>query len=229
MGKKYHAARERVEARLYELSAATELVKQLAYATFDETVELAARLGVDPKQSTQMVRGAVLLPHGSGRPVRVLVFAKGEKEKEAEKAGADYIGGDDYAAKITEGWLEFDQVIATPDMMGMVGKLGRILGPRGLMPNPKTGTVTFDVHKAVSEVKRGRVEYKVDKAGNIGVAIGKASFEARQLYENALAVISAIWRAKPASAKGTYFRSLTISSTMGPGVAIDAAGVVKGL
>jgi large subunit ribosomal protein L1 len=184
---------------------------------------------VDPKQSDQMVRGAVVLPHGSGRRVRVLVFAKGEKEKEARQAGADYVGAEDFAEKINGGWLEFEQVIATPDMMGMVGKLGRILGPRGLMPNPKTGTVTFDVSRAVQEVKRGRVEYKVDKAGNVHVVVGKASFTAAQLAENAFTVISSLWRAKPASAKGTYFRSVTLSSAMGPGVPIDAAGVVKTL
>lgn len=229
MGKKYEAARRRVEARPYSLDNAAELLKQLAFAKFDETVELAARLSVDPKQSDQMVRGAVVLPHGSGRSVRVLVFAKGEKEKEATQAGADYVGAENFAEQINGGWLEFDQVIATPDMMGMVGKLGRILGPRGLMPNPKTGTVTFDVARAVQEVKRGRVEYRVDKAGNIHVAIGKASFTPSQLSENAHAVIASLWRAKPASAKGTYFRSLTISSTMGPGIPIDAAGVVKSL
>ncbi len=229
MGKKYEAARRKVEPRLYSLEAATALVKELAFVKYDETVDLAARLSVDPKQADQMVRGAVVLPHGSGRSVRVLVFAKGEKEKEARQAGADYVGADDYVEKINGGWLEFDQVVATPDLMGVVGKLGRILGPRGLMPNPKTGTVTFDVARAVGEVKRGRVEYKVDKAGNIHVAVGKVSFTPGHLYENALAVITALWRAKPASAKGVYFRSLTLSSTMGPGVTVDAAGVVKGL
>jgi large subunit ribosomal protein L1 len=229
MGKKYEAARRKVEPRLYSLEAATALVKELAFVKYDETVDLAARLSVDPKQADQMVRGAVVLPHGSGRSVRVLVFAKGEKEKEARQAGADYVGADDYVEKINGGWLEFDQVVATPDLMGVVGKLGRILGPRGLMPNPKTGTVTFDVARAVGEVKRGRVEYKVDKAGNIHVAVGKVSFAPRHLYENALAVVTALWRAKPASAKGVYFRSLTLSSTMGPGVTVDAAGVVKGL
>jgi large subunit ribosomal protein L1 len=229
VGKKYEAAKKRVEARLYPLQAATDLVKQLAFAKFDETVELTARLNVDPKQADQMVRGAVVLPHGSGQKVRVLVFAKGEKEKEAQQAGADYVGAENYAEKINGGWLEFEQVIATPDLMGAVGKLGKILGPRGLMPNPKTGTVTFDVGRAVQEVKRGRVEYKVDKAGNVHVVVGKASFTPAQLYENALAIVSSVWRAKPASAKGIYFGSLTISSTMGPGVSVDAATLVKTL
>jgi len=229
VGKKYEAATKRVEARLYSLQTATDLVKQLAFAKFDETVELTARLNVDPKQADQMVRGAVVLPHGSGQKVRVLVFAKGEKEKEAQQAGADYVGAENYAEKINGGWLEFEQVIATPDLMGAVGKLGKILGPRGLMPNPKTGTVTFDVARAVQEVKRGRVEYKVDKAGNVHVVIGKASFTPTQLYENALAIVSSVWRAKPASAKGVYFGSLTVSSTMGPGVPVDAASLVKTL
>lgn len=229
MGKKYDSAKQRVGTQLYSLQAATDLVKQLAFAKFDETVELTARLNVDPKQADQMVRGAVVLPHGSGQKVRVLVFAKGEKEKEAQQAGADYVGAENYAEKINGGWLEFEQVIATPDLMGMVGKLGKVLGPRGLMPNPKTGTVTFDVAKAVQEVKRGRVEYKVDKAGNVHVVIGKVSFAPAQLYENALSIVSSVWRAKPASAKGVYIGSLTVSSTMGPGVPIDAAGLVKTL
>ena len=229
VGKKYEAAKKRVEGRLYSLQTATDLVKQLAFAKFDETVELTARLNVDPKQADQMVRGAVVLPHGSGQKVRVLVFAKGEKEKEAQQAGADYVGAENYAEKINGGWLEFEQVIATPDLMGAVGKLGKILGPRGLMPNPKTGTVTFDVARAVQEVKRGRVEYKVDKAGNVHVVVGKASFTPTQLYENALAIVSSVWRAKPASAKGVYFGSLTVSSTMGPGVPVDAASLVKTL
>ncbi|MBI3621247.1 MAG: 50S ribosomal protein L1 [Nitrospirae bacterium] len=229
MGKKYDSAKQRVGAKLYSLQAATDLVKQLAFAKFDETVELTARLNVDPKQADQMVRGAVVLPHGSGQKVRVLVFAKGEKEKEAQQAGADYVGAENYAEKINGGWLEFEQVIATPDLMGMVGKLGKVLGPRGLMPNPKTGTVTFDVAKAVQEVKRGRVEYKVDKAGNVHVVIGKVSFTPAQLYENALSIVSSVWRAKPASAKGVYIGSLTVSSTMGPGVPIDSTGLVKTL
>jgi len=229
VGKKYESAKQRVGARLYSLQAATDLVKQLAFAKFDETVELTARLNVDPKQADQMVRGAVVLPHGSGQKVRVLVFAKGEKEKEAQQAGADYVGAENYAEKINGGWLEFEQVIATPDLMGMVGKLGKVLGPRGLMPNPKTGTVTFDVAKAVQEVKRGRVEYKVDKAGNVHVVIGKVSFAPAQLYENALSIMSSVWRAKPSSAKGVYIGSLTVSSTMGPGVPIDAASLVKTL
>ncbi|MEW6324192.1 MAG: 50S ribosomal protein L1 [Nitrospirota bacterium] len=229
MSKKYAAAKRRIEPKPYSLGAATDLLKQTVFAKFDETVELAAHLSVDPKQSDQMVRGAVVLPHGSGRTVRVLVFAKGEKEKEAKQAGADYVGAEQYAEKINGGWLEFEQVVATPDMMGLVGKLGRILGPRGLMPNPKTGTVTFDVARAVQEVKRGRVEFKVDKAGNIHVPIGKASFTAAQLAENAHAVVASLWRAKPASAKGTYFRSLTLSSTMGPGIRIDAAAIVNAL
>ena len=221
MGKKYEAAKKRVEAKLYSLQAAADLVKQLAFAKFDETVELTARLNVDPKQADQMVRGAVVLPHGSGQKVRVLVFAKGEKEKEAQQAGADYVGAENYAEKINGGWLEFEQVIATPDLMGAVGKLGKILGPRGLMPNPKVGTVTFDVSKAVKEIKAGKVEFKVEKAGIVHVPVGKVSFGFDRLFENVKTLLEVILRTKPPTSKGVYLRSITLSTTMGPGVKID--------
>ncbi len=225
-GKKYLEALKLVDRRKkYPLKEAIELVKKMsevAKRNFDETVELAARLGVDPRHADQMVRGAVTLPHGTGKEVKVLVFAKGEKAKEAEEAGADYVGAEDLVQKIQkEGWLEFDKAVATPDMMPLVGRLGRILGPRGLMPNPKTGTVTMDVAKAVQELKKGKVDFRVDRAGNIHVPIGKVSFDTEKLYENAKAVLEALWRAKPAAAKGQYFRSITLSSTMGPGVKVD--------
>ena len=225
-GKKYLEALKLVDrSKKYPLKEAIELVKKMsevAKRNFDETVELAARLGVDPRHADQMVRGAVTLPHGTGKEVRVLVFAKGEKAKEAEEAGADYVGAEDLVQKIQkEGWLEFDKAVATPDMMPLVGRLGRILGPRGLMPNPKTGTVTMDVAKAVQELKKGKVDFRVDRAGNIHVPIGKVSFDTEKLYENAKAVLEALWRAKPAAAKGQYFRSITLSSTMGPGVKVD--------
>ena len=227
MGKKMSESAKKVEARGYDLREAAELVKAVAYAKFDETVDLALRLGVDPKRADQMVRGTTILPHGTGKQVRVLVFAKGEKEQEARQAGADYIGADDLIEKVKGGWMEFDQAIATPDLMGAVGKLGKILGPRGLMPNPKTGTVTFDVAKAIAEIRKGRVEYKVEKAGIIHVPVGKVSFSAEGLYENAHAVIEAVLRAKPASCKGRYLRSATMSSTMGPGIQLDAIGLAK--
>ncbi len=225
-GKKYLEAKKLIDPnKKYSLKEALELVKKMsevAKRNFDETVELAVRLGVDPRHADQMVRGAVTLPHGTGKEVKVLVFAKGEKAKEAEEAGADYVGAEDLVEKIQkEGWLEFDKAVATPDMMPLVGRLGRILGPRGLMPNPKTGTVTMDVAKAVQELKKGKVEFRVDKAGNVHVPIGKVSFDVDKLYENAKAVLEALWRAKPAAAKGQYFRSVTVSSTMGPGVKID--------
>ena len=211
--------------RLYALSEACALVKEASFAKFDESVDLAVRLGVNPKHADQMVRGATVLPHGIGKTVRVLVFAKGEKAIEAEAAGADFVGADDVVAKVQEGWLDFDTVIATPDMMGQVGRLGRILGPRGLMPNPKVGTVTFDVTKAISDVKAGKVEFRVERAGIVHAPVGKRSFESDKLQDNAKALLEALLRAKPASAKGTYLRSITLSSTMGPGVRIDPASI----
>jgi large subunit ribosomal protein L1 len=203
------------------LAEAAGLVKQAAFAKFDETVDIAVRLGVNPKHADQMVRGAVVLPHGTGQSLRVLVFAKGDKAKEAEAAGANFVGEADLVNKVQEGFLDFDRVIATPDMMGLVGKLGRILGPRGLMPNPKVGTVTVDVKTAVSEAKAGKVEYRVEKAGIVHARIGKVSFNEQALVDNAEALIQALVRAKPATAKGIYLRSITMSSTMGPGVRVD--------
>ncbi|MBI5038756.1 MAG: 50S ribosomal protein L1, partial [Nitrospirae bacterium] len=197
------------------------LAKEAAWAKFDETLDMAIRLGVDPRHSDQLVRGAVVLPHGIGKSARVIVFAKGEKEKEAKDAGADHVGAEDLADKIANGWMDFDRVVATPDVMAMVGKLGKILGPRGLMPNPKLGTVTFDVGKAVKEIKLGKVEYRVDKTAIIHVHVGKISFDGRKLFENAAAVMESIIKAKPASSKGRYLKTITISSTMGPGVKVD--------
>ncbi len=223
MGKQLRNATAKVEAKLYGLREASELVKQAAYAKFDETVELAIRLGVDPKRADQMVRGTTVLPHGTGKKVRILVFAKGEKEQEARQAGADFVGADDLLEKIKGGWLEFDQAISTPDLMASVGKLGKVLGPRGLMPNPKTGTVTFEVGKAIEEIRKGRVEYKVDKAGNVHVPIGKVSFAVWQITENAQAVFASVAKAKPSSSKGKYMKGATISSTMGPGIALECA------
>jgi large subunit ribosomal protein L1 len=225
-GKKYRQASETVEAgQTTGLQDALTQVKELAYAKFDETVEIALRLGVDPKHADQMVRGTIVLPHGTGRTARVAVFASGEKIKEAEEAGADVVGGDELAAKIEGGWLEFDAVVATPDMMRVVGRLGRVLGPRGLMPNPKTGTVTFDVAKAVEDIKAGKVEFRVDKTGIIHAPVGKVSFEVDQLKANADALISAVLRAKPAAAKGKYVKTATVSSTMGPGVKVDTGAM----
>lgn len=221
-GKKRGAAIQKPDrSRRYTLSEAISLVKELAYANFDESVDVAVRLGVDPKHADQMVRGAVVLPHGTGKTNRVLVFAKGEKVGEAEQAGADYVGGDDYVSKITEGWLDFDTVIATPDMMGQVGRLGRVLGPRGLMPNPKVGTVTFDVGKAVREAKAGKVEFRAEKAGIVHAQVGKRSFGDQELAGNVRSLVNALVKAKPAAAKGTYLRSITLSSTMGPGIKVD--------
>ena len=202
-------------------------MKELAFAKFDETVELSLRLGVDPKRADQMVRGTTVLPHGTGKKVRIAVVANGEKEQEAREAGADYVGNDDLLQKIQEGWLDFDSLIATPDMMGAVGKLGKMLGPRGLMPNPKTGTVTFEVGKAIQEIRKGRVEYKVDKAGNVHVPVGKVSFQGGQIQENAQSVFDSILKAKPSSSKGKYIKSATLSSTMGPGVPLDGASIAK--
>jgi len=209
------------KSRRYALKEAVSLVKELAFANFDESVDVAVRLGVDPKHADQMVRGAVVLPHGTGKTNRVLVFAKGEKMGEAEQAGADFVGGDDFVAKINEGWLEFDTVIATPDMMGQVGRLGRVLGPRGLMPNPKVGTVTFDVSKAVREAKAGKVEFRVEKAGIVHAQVGKKSFGETELAGNVRSLVGALVKAKPAASKGTYLRSITLSSTMGPGIKVD--------
>jgi large subunit ribosomal protein L1 len=221
-GKKYLEAVKRVDRdKTYEPREALELVKQIAPAKFDETVEVAFRLGIDTKRADQQVRGAVVLPHGTGKTKRVLVFAKGEKAKEAEQAGADFVGDEDLINKVSQGWLDFDVVVATPDMMGQVGKLGRILGPKGMMPNPKTGTVTFEVSKAVQEIKAGKVEYRADKAGIVHVPIGKVSFDTDKLVENLQALSEALIKAKPAAAKGTYMRSVTVSSTMGPGVRIS--------
>ncbi|MGC5327804.1 50S ribosomal protein L1 [Brevibacillus sp. SYSU BS000544] len=220
-GKKYQESQKLVDKnKVYEVSEGVNLVKQTAKAKFDETVEVAFRLGVDPKRADQQIRGAVVLPHGTGKVQRVLVFAKGEKAKEAEAAGADFVGDADMIAKIQGGWFDFDVVVATPDMMGEVGKLGRVLGPKGLMPNPKTGTVTFDVTKAVNEIKAGKIEYRVDKAGNIHAPIGKVSFDADKLVENLAALTEALNRAKPAAAKGVYMKNVSISSTMGPGVRV---------
>lgn len=222
-GKLLNAAKEKVDRlREYGLTDAVKLVKETTYAKFDETIDLAFRLGVDPRHADQMVRGSVALPHGTGKTVRVLVFAKGEKVREAQEAGADFVGLEDLMAKVEkENWLDFDRVVATPDVMKDVARLGKMLGPRGLMPSPKTGSVTFEVAKAVQEIKKGKVDYKVDKLGNVHVSIGRKSFSEEQLVDNARAAIEAIVKAKPAAAKGTYLKRLTISSTMGPGVRLD--------
>jgi len=220
-GKKYRAAAEKVEHRPYQLDEAMHLLKQIAYAKFNETVELSMLLGVDPKHADQMVRGTTVLPHGTGQSKRVLVIAAGEKQKEAQEAGADFVGGDDMVAKINEGWTDFDAVIATPDMMRSVGKLGKVLGPRGLMPNPKTGTVTFDVAKALQEIKAGKVEFRVDKTSIIHVPVGKIQFSPEQLRDNAFALITAVRKAKPPAAKGKFVKSMYISSTMSPSISLD--------
>jgi len=224
-GKNIENARKLVEARSYKLAEAAEVLKKAHFAKFDETVELVVNLGVDPKHSDQMVRGTVVMPHGLGKSKRVLVIAGGEKVKEAQEAGADFVGGDDMVQKIQEGWTDFDAVIATPDMMKSAGRLGKVLGPRGLMPNPKTGTVTFDVARAVKEIKAGKVEFRVDKAGIVHSPVGKISFDAPKLAENAQALLGAILKAKPAAAKGKYVKRVTLTSTMGPGIEIDAAEV----
>jgi large subunit ribosomal protein L1 len=222
-GKKYRAAAEKVDERPYQLDEAFSLLKQIAFAKFNETVELSMLLGVDPKHADQMVRGTTVLPHGTGQTKRVLVIAQGEKQREAQEAGADLVGGDEIVERIQGGWTDFDAVIATPDMMRSVGKLGKVLGPRGLMPNPKTGTVTFDVAKAITEIKAGKVEFRVDKTAIIHVPVGKIAFSADQLRENATAIINAVRKAKPPAAKGKYVRSIYVSSTMSPSVAIDTA------
>ncbi len=222
MGKKFEAAKAKVEqSRTYDIESGFKLVPETITAKFDETVEVSGRLGVDPKHPEQMVRGTVVLPHGLGKKVRVIVFAKGEKEAEAKEAGADFVGAEELMEKVNKGWLDFDAVVATPDIMGAVGKLGKVLGPRGLMPNPKLGTVTFDVKRAVSELKAGKVEFRVDKAGNIHVPVGKASFGAAKLKDNFMALMEAIVKAKPASSKGTYLRSLFLCTTMGPSIRLD--------
>jgi len=222
VGKKHTEAKGKVDReQTYALDEALSLLKDAAHAKFDETVDMAVRLGVDPRKADQMVRGAVVLPNGLGKTVRVVVFAKGEKAQEATAAGADFVGGEDLVEKIKEGWFEFDTAIATPDMMGTVGKIGRLLGPRGLMPNPKVGTVTFEVGKAVEEAKSGKVEYRVEKAGIIHAPVGKVSFEVEKLQGNVLALMDALIKAKPSTAKGTYLKKVSLSSTMGPGINLD--------
>ena len=224
LGKKYRAAAAKVDAaRAYAATEAVELVKQTSYTKFDATVDVAVRLGVDPRHADQVVRGTVVLPHGTGKDVRVLVVAQGERVKEAEEAGADFVGLE-YLQKLKDGWLECDVIVATPDVMGQLGALGRVLGPRGLMPNPKAGTVTMDVGRAVREIKAGKIEFRVDKTGNVHVPIGKVSFSPEQLRENLAAFLETIVKAKPSAAKGTYIRSATLSSTMGPGIPLDMAG-----
>jgi large subunit ribosomal protein L1 len=225
VGKKFAAAKGQVPARALTIEEAVPLVQKLKYAKFDETVELAIRLGVDPKHADQMVRGTVVLPHGLGTTKKVLVIAGGEKQKEAQEAGADVVGGEEMVEKIQGGWMDFEAVVATPDMMRAVGKLGKVLGPRGLMPNPKTGTVTVDVAKAVREIKAGKVEFRVDKTGIVHAPLGKVSFASERLIENAHALVESIIKAKPAASKGKYVKSATMSSTMGPGIAIDPSTV----
>ena len=221
-GKQYLANRAKVDSeKKYSLVEAVELLKSLASKKFDESVDVSVRLGVDPRHADQMVRGAVVLPHGTGKSARVVVFAKGEKELEARDAGADFVGGDELAKKITDGWLDFDKAVATPDMMGVVGKLGRVLGPRGLMPNPKVGTVTFEVARAVKEIKAGKVDFRVEKAGIVHAPVGRISFSAEKLQENITTLIETLNRLKPASSKGNYMRGFTLSTTMGPGIRID--------
>ncbi|MBI4848885.1 MAG: 50S ribosomal protein L1 [Nitrospirae bacterium] len=229
MNKKHSSAKEKIDStKQYDIKEAVDLVKQLAHTKFDETVDLAMNLGVDPKKSDQMIRGSVVLPHGLGKKVRVLVFAKGEKAMEAKSAGADFVGAEDMLEKINGGWLDFDKVVATPDIMGVVGKLGKVLGPRGLMPNPKSGTVTFDVGKAVKDLMAGKADYRTEKAGVVHVSIGKVSFDGDKLLDNAKAVIRAIEKAKPSSSKGKYLKKISISSTMGVGVPVNVASVATG-
>ncbi|MCI0419886.1 MAG: 50S ribosomal protein L1 [Acidobacteria bacterium] len=227
VGKRFKKAKGLVEEKPYRLEEAMPLIKKMATAKFDETVEIAMRLGVDPKHADQMVRGTVVLPHGLGKSKKVCVIASGEKVKEAEQAGAEHVGGEDLVAKIQEGWLDFDALIATPDMMKSVGKLGKVLGPKGLMPNPKTGTVTFDLSKAIHEIKAGKVEFRVDKTAIIHTPVGKASFSVEKLIENTRTLIDSVVKAKPSAAKGKYVRSISISSTMGPGVSLDLVAFEK--
>jgi large subunit ribosomal protein L1 len=230
LAKKHKEARSKVDrTKNYQLNDALDVIKEASFAKFDETVDLAVRLGVDPRHADQMVRGAVVLPNGLGKTIRVLVFAKGEKEKEARDAGADYVGAEDLVAKIQEGWYEFDTAIATPDMMGVVGKIGKLLGPRGLMPNPKVGTVTFEIERAIKESKAGTVEFRVEKAGIVHAPVGKVSFETGKLKENVLALVDALMKAKPTAAKGNYLKKISISSTMGPGVNLDLTDVTAQL
>jgi large subunit ribosomal protein L1 len=223
-GKKHQEALKLVDrSKSYDMEEAIKLVKETSKANFDETVEAAFRLGVDPKKADQQIRGAMVLPHGTGKTQRVLVFAKGDKAKEAEAAGADYVGDSDYINQINQGWFEFDVIVATPDMMAEVGKLGRVLGPKGLMPNPKTGTVTFEVEKAVKDIKAGKVEYRVDKSANVHVPIGKVSFEEEKLQENFAALTEQLVKVKPQSSKGIYLKNVSVSSTMGPGIKVDVS------
>jgi large subunit ribosomal protein L1 len=224
-GKKFAAARQQVPARPHTIEDAVPLMQKVKYAKFDETVELALRLGVDPKHADQMVRGTVVLPHGLGKSKRVLAIAGSDKQKEAQDAGADFVGGEELVDKIQGGWMDFDAVVATPDMMRAVGKLGKVLGPRGLMPNPKTGTVTVDISRAVREIKAGKVEFRVDKTGIVHAPIGKISFPAHNLIENAHALVDSVVKARPSAAKGKFLRSVTMSSTMGPGITIDTSAV----
>ncbi len=223
-GKKYKDARQKVDRdKYYSLDEALAMIKELSFAKFDESVDVAVRLGVNPRHADQMVRGSVLLPHGTGKETRVLVFAKGEKEKEAADAGADFVGAEELIDKISKGWLEFDKAIATPDMMGMVGKIGKILGPRGMMPNPKVGTVTFNISDAVSDLKKGKIEFKVDKAGIIHATTGKISFAVEKLRDNITALIDALVKLKPSTSKGIYLKGIVLSTTMGPGIKVDPA------
>ncbi|HLR65882.1 50S ribosomal protein L1 [Virgibacillus alimentarius] len=227
-GKKYQEATKLIDrSKAYDIKEAVRILKETAKANFDETVEVAFRLGVDPKKADQQIRGAMVLPHGTGKTQRVLVFAKGDKVQEAEAAGADYVGDQDLINKINQGWFDFDVVVATPDMMAEVGKLGRVLGPKGLMPNPKTGTVTFEIEKAVKEIKAGKVEYRVDKSSNIHVPIGKISFDNEKLAENFVAIMETIVRVKPQTAKGNYVRNVSVTSTMGPGIKVDSSEFTK--
>jgi len=222
IAKKYAEAKGKIDReKRYDMDEALNILPQIKYAKFDETVELALRLGVDPRHADQMVRGSVALPNGLGKQVKVLVFAKGQKEKEAQEAGADYVGAEDFVEKIQKGWLDFDKTIATPDIMGVVSKLGKILGPRGLMPNPKVGTVTFDIAKTVKEMKAGRVEFRVDKAGNLHVPVGKISFGKEKILENINSLLETVIRLKPSSSKGTYIKGMAICTTMSPGIKID--------
>ena len=228
MSKKHKSAQEKVDrSRQYEIKEAVDLVKQLAHSNFDETVDLALNLGVDPRKSDQMVRGSVVLPHGLGKKIRVAVFAKGEKATEAENAGADFVGAEDLVEKIRSGWLDFDKAVSTPDLMGMVGKLGKILGPRGLMPNPKSGTVTFEVEKAVKDITAGRADYRTEKAGVVHVSIGKVSFDNEKLIDNAKTVIKSIEKAKPSSSKGKYLKKISISSTIGVGIPVNVLSLAS--